>query len=252
MKQRFDKQSAIDASSRPTYPTELFEFLATLAPQSASVWDCACGNGQVSDGLTNYFSHIIATDASTQQIAHAKRMPGIEYRVAGAEKSRLDHESIDLVTIGQALHWFNFDQFYQEIERILKPNGFIVAFTYGNFRFSEPAFNQALDYLYFDILWQQHHWSHRRRFVDNGYQDIPFPFQYLPTPQLTMTMSVTKTKFYNYLQSWSSVQHYNDQKKEDPIASYLAPRMDKLWLNENTIRELNAPLTILLGKKTVT
>ena len=34
------------ADFRPHYPAALFDYLATLVPQSSVVWDCACGNGQ--------------------------------------------------------------------------------------------------------------------------------------------------------------------------------------------------------------
>ena len=54
------------------------------------------------------FPRIIATDASREQITSAAHHPAIDYRVATAENSRLPDESVGLLTVAQALHWFDF------------------------------------------------------------------------------------------------------------------------------------------------
>jgi methylase of polypeptide subunit release factors len=54
---------------RPTYPAELFNWLAQQAPAHALAWDCATGSGQAALGLAAHFDAVIATDASPQQIA---------------------------------------------------------------------------------------------------------------------------------------------------------------------------------------
>src|SRR5215831_6553804 len=105
------------ADFRPHYPAALFDYLATLAPRSTVVWDCAAGNGQASLDLAERFDRVIATDASPQQIASAKPHPKIDYRVAPAESSGLPDGSVGLVTVAQAVHWFNFEKFYAEVAR---------------------------------------------------------------------------------------------------------------------------------------
>src|SRR5262249_40414324 len=83
------------AQFRPVYPKELFAWLAEAAPSRGLVWDCACGNGQASQGLAEYFDKVIATDASAEQIAQAEPDPKIEYRVAKAESSGLASGSVN-------------------------------------------------------------------------------------------------------------------------------------------------------------
>src|SRR5689334_24821176 len=102
------------ADFRPHYPAALFDYLATLVPQNSTVWDCACGNGQASHDLATRFAKVIATDASKEQIASAKPNPKVEFRVALAEQSGLPDHSAELITIAQAIHWFDFDKFYAE------------------------------------------------------------------------------------------------------------------------------------------
>lgn len=77
------------ADCRPHYPAALFDYLATLVPTDATVWDCAAGNGQATHDLAARFAKVIATDASREQIAAAIPHPNVEFRMAPAERSGL-------------------------------------------------------------------------------------------------------------------------------------------------------------------
>jgi SAM-dependent methyltransferase len=114
----FSQAAEIYASSRPTYPETLFQTLASLAPATRSAWDCGTGNGQAAAGLAEFFESIEATDASTEQIAHAKLHPRVRYQTVPAEASGLADKSMDLVSVAQALHWFDRDRFFAEVQRI--------------------------------------------------------------------------------------------------------------------------------------
>lgn len=130
-KDHFFGHAANYAKFRPNYPRELFEYLASIAPGRGRAWDCATGNGQAAVGLSAFFECVIATDASEKQILGASRSERIEFRVAAAEKSGLESKSIDLVTVAQALHWFDLNAFYAEVIRVLKPRGILAAWCYG-------------------------------------------------------------------------------------------------------------------------
>src|SRR5437899_2141065 len=119
------------ADFRPHYPAAIFDFLATIVPRTGLVWDCACGNGQATVDLAERFEHVIATDASKEQIASATPRSKIEYRVAPAEICGLADGSIGLVTVAQAIHWFDFDRFYAEANRVLSDSGVIAVWAYG-------------------------------------------------------------------------------------------------------------------------
>ncbi|HEY9648272.1 MAG TPA: methyltransferase domain-containing protein, partial [Chroococcidiopsis sp.] len=101
----FSTQASDYAKYRPTYPEALFDYLAGLVTDHDAAWDCATGNGQVAVGLTPFFQTVYATDASADQITHAFPHPQIRYAVATAEASGLPSQSVDLVTVGLALHW---------------------------------------------------------------------------------------------------------------------------------------------------
>src|SRR2546425_12438037 len=102
------------ADFRPHYPAALFDYLATLVPRDSLVWDCAAGNGQAAVDLAARFDRVIATDASREQIASATPHPNVEFRVAPADESGLPDVSVGLLTVAQALHWFDLERFYAE------------------------------------------------------------------------------------------------------------------------------------------
>src|SRR5437867_8320752 len=130
-KDHFSKQAADYAKFRPRYPRELFEYLGSVAPSRALAWDCATGNGQAAVELAKVFNRVIATDASEKQIANARSHEIVEYRVAPAENSGIGSETIDLIMVAQALHWFDLDRFYTEGRRVLKLDGVLAASAYN-------------------------------------------------------------------------------------------------------------------------
>jgi ubiquinone/menaquinone biosynthesis C-methylase UbiE len=97
---------------RPDYPEALFAYLASLVPARKFAWDCATGNGQAAVALMPWFDRVIATDASRKQLDEARDADRITYLAAPAERTPLPDASVDLVTVAQALHWFNLPAFY--------------------------------------------------------------------------------------------------------------------------------------------
>ncbi len=130
------------ADFRPHYPAVLFDYLATLAPRTALVWDCAAGNGQATVDLAARFDRVVATDASAEQIASAQPQPGVEYRVAVAHESGLPGNSVGLLTVAQALHWFDFERFWTEANRVLIRKGVVAVWAYGINQVDGEAVNE--------------------------------------------------------------------------------------------------------------
>ena len=172
-KDYFSGHSSDYVQYRPRYPNELFVFLANVSPGTQRAWDCGTGNGQAASALAGLFSHVVATDASKSQIAHAIQNPGISYRVAKESNSGLDPQSIDLITVAQALHWFDLDLFYAECRRVLRPNGILAVWTYERASIT-PEVDSIINR--FDSETVGRYWPPERRFVDEGYASFAFPF----------------------------------------------------------------------------
>ena len=126
----FDDKADLYASSRPMYPQELFDFMAALVESHEEAWDCATGNGQAAIGLAKYFSKVEATDISKEQIANAFYSENINYSLQPGESTNFQENQFDLVNVAQALHWFDYETFWDEVHRVLKPDGAFVASSY--------------------------------------------------------------------------------------------------------------------------
>jgi SAM-dependent methyltransferase len=221
----FSGHAADYAKFRPNYPEALFDWIAAHAPARQLAWDCGCGSGQASLPLADRFERVVATDLSPQQIAAAKPHPRIEYRATSAQASGLDDTSGDVVTIAQALHWFDFDRFYTEVKRVMKPGGVVIAWTYQLLR-ADPAVDAILADFYGRVLGP--HWPPERKWVDAGYQGMPFPFAEIKTPTFEIRLSWTLPDLLAYLGTWSATQRYRKSEGSDPLPA-LGGKLGPVW-----------------------
>ena len=242
-KDHFSRLAAQYAQFRPKYPGALFDLLARVGPAHSTAWDCACGSGQATLDLAERFDSVIATDASAQQIAAAKPHPRVTYRVARAEESGIDPSSIDVITVAQSLHWFDRPAFYEEARRVLRPSGILAVWTYGIPRLNDSNLDRVMQSFYWETVGP--YWSPERRYVEDGYRSIDFPFAEIPAPSLSMRENWTLPQFLGYLRSWSSVGTYVDAHGEDPVV-----QIEKLFLPHwgTRARDVNWPLSLRLGR----
>ena len=243
-KDHFSGNAAAYGRYRPHYPPELFSFLVAQCPVRELAWDCGCGNGQASVALADHFERVYATDASAEQIAKAKPHPKITYAVAPAEASGLPDRSVDLVTVAQAIHWFDFDAFYNEVRRVSKPDGLLAAISYGLFEI-EPGLDERLHHLHRVTLGP--HWPPERRHVDENLTTIPFPFEALETPRLSLKAAWNLDDLVGYIDTWSALQRYRAETGEDPLP---ATRDDlaQLWGDSAESKSVRWPLNVRLGR----
>lgn len=248
-KDLFSKQSKEYAASRPTYPKALFEFLAGLVEHRGLAWDCATGNGQAAAALAEYFDSVVASDASKKQIENARagNSPNVHFKVFSAEKPDLADASVDLVTVAQALHWFCLDDFYREVRRVAKKDAVIAAWTYGLHSIS-PAMDQITQEFYADIVGR--YWPPEIRYVKNKYEDIPFPFQPVKTPDFQIELEWDLKNLVGYLYSWSSTQKYIEENKSDPVEK-VYPDLEAEWggkKEEDAKKKVTWPIYMRVGR----
>lgn len=213
-KDHFSRQASGYARYRPSYPQQLFRFLASLVGDPAVCWDCATGNGQAAVALAEYFQQVVASDASDSQIAEAAAHPKVSYRVATAEHSGLDASSVDLVTVGQAFHWFDQDAFIAEAQRVLRPNGVLALWCYEICKVTASC-DAVIDRLYTDIVGE--FWPPERVLIEQGYDGVELPGEMIPTPAFDMSLDWTPADMLGYLRTWSATKRYESSKGSDPV-----------------------------------
>jgi SAM-dependent methyltransferase len=213
-KDHFSRQSGGYAKHRPTYPDALFRFLASTVIHHDIAWDCATGNGQAAIALADHFSAVVASDASQAQISAALPHPKVDYRVATAEQSGLSDRSIDLVTVGQAFHWFHPVDFFAEAKRVLKPDGVLAIWCYGNCIVSE-ACDAVIDTLYSDIVGD--FWPPERVLIEEGYSSVTLPGLAIAVPKLQLVLDWRVADMLGYLRTWSACVRYETAHGRDPV-----------------------------------
>jgi ubiquinone/menaquinone biosynthesis C-methylase UbiE len=241
-KDHFSGHASAYAQARPSYPSALFDWAASQCPSRTLAWDAGCGNGQASVAWGERFDHVHATDPSAPQIANATPHPHTEYAVEPAEHCSLGDASADLATVAQALHWFDFDAYFAEVRRVLRPGGLFVALSYAVMRVT-PQVDAVVGAFERDIVGT--YWPPERAHVDDGYASIPFPLTRIDTPPFEMTLDWTSEQALAYLATWSCVQRHDSATGGDAVADLRADLTDA-WGEERRI--VTWPLTVLAGR----
>lgn len=214
MKDLFSTQSNEYAKFRPTYPPALIQEIISLCPSLNLAWDAGTGNGQFANLLSPYFARVVATDISEKQLANAVRKPNIEYSVSDSLHIHIADHHADLVTVAQAVHWFKFDEFYKEVRRVLKKDGILALISYGLMN-AEPKVNDIVLDFYNNTLHDC--WDPERRYIDEEYKTIPFPFEELKLKNYSMPYTWNIDQLIGFFSTWSGLQHYMKKYNRDPL-----------------------------------
>ena len=231
------------ADHRPRYPAALLEYLAREAGGSTLAWDCGTGNGQAAVGLAQHFTQVVATDPSADMIAHAIHHTRVMYRVARYE-SGLPAKSANLVTVAQALHWFEVEDFFREVRRVLVPDGLFAAWGYSLCRI-EPALDDVIDRYYKKTLGT--FWPPERRHTDDGYRSFVLPLNELAPPPFELSESWTMDEFLNYVRTWSGTNRCVDARGEEPVLEF-EEAVRQRWSEPAAHRQVRWPIHLRVGR----
>ena len=225
-KDNFSEQSASYKKFRPTYPAALYEEILSHVKIKDRCWDCGTGNGQVAVALAPYFQQIYATDLSENQLRQAPQLPNISYEAIRAENTNFPDAYFDLITVAQAIHWFDHVAFRKEVQRVLKAGGILAVWGYGLLRIDEHI-NPIIDDFYTNVVGK--YWDPERKHIDNHYTDIHMGLAQINVKK-TFKISVywSPDELEGYFNTWSSVRHYQKAHQNNPV-DRLMVQFRELW-----------------------
>jgi SAM-dependent methyltransferase len=239
---RFSNHAAQYAQFRISYPPALYEFLLAVTPGREAAWDCGTGNGQVAADLAPHFQLVEATDISEKQLAQAVQLSNIRYHVSSAEQTPFADGTFDLISVGQALHWFDAEAFHREVLRVAKPGAIIAEWGYGLVKV-DARLDSLIQHFYTAVVGP--YWDENRRHIDDEFARIPFPFAAVQHRRFEQRQHWDAERFLSYLQTWSSVQRYRQAVGEEPLQQIEKP-LRAIWGERG--REVCFPIFLRAGR----
>lgn len=262
---------------RPTYSQEIYSLIYQFHSQTGGEYkqaiDAGCGTGQSTAVLANHFIKVCGIDTLKDQVDSAIRKDNITYQVGPAEDlSNFKDRSIDMVSVATAFHWFNKDIFFDQVKRVLKPNGTLAIFAYYYPVITE---NSEANKVLQDLTEGQfkNYANSNIHYIKNMYRDIQFPFNtqkwyispktadttHISDPLNTSLMeaSMTIDRFSDYMKTCSAYYNWLDDPKnagkEDPVDKMISNLKKVLGVTDpGHIIHVVWPTVLVLAKDTNT
>lgn len=243
MKDNFSFSPEQYAKYRPDYPAAIFDFIYPLLNEKSIAWDCGTGNGQLAQELAKDFDRVEATDISPQQLQYAFETDNIHYSVQPAEQTHFADNTFDLITVAQAVHWFDIDKFNTEVKRVGKPGSIIALIGYELNNIS-PEIDSIIRHFYTNVIGE--YWDPERKHIRNKYQLIPFPYRELETPEVNNIKLWKFEHLIGYLNTWSAVNHFIDKNQINPVNDIEAD-LRRAWGTQE-VRRVIFPIIFRVGR----
>ncbi|MEZ0326452.1 MAG: class I SAM-dependent methyltransferase [Fimbriimonas sp.] len=228
---------------RPDYPQELFDAILENVDVRGTALDCATGTGQAASLLCDSFERVLAYDISPGQIEHLARRPNLFGFAARSEALPISGAVADLVTVAQAVHWFDLEKFWPEVHRISRPGAVVAIWGYGFFEVDEEIDPVVLRELRDPVA---PYWGSGNLILLEEYRTIPFPFEEIASPKIVMRQQWTLDRLLDYVGTWSALNRH--AVEEGPgLLERARKALLPLWGAEQ-VREVRMPVTLKMGR----
>ncbi|XP_072974693.1 uncharacterized protein [Typha angustifolia] len=253
----FCKQADKYAATRPSYPPELFQYIASKTPNHDLAWDVGTGSGQAAVSLAKMYKNVVATDTSEEQLSHAPKLPNVTYIHTPDPTHSLsdlhvaDPSTVDLITVAQALHWFDLPTFYAQARSLLKCHVGVLAVWCYTLAEVDPAVDSVFRRVY---TCAEPYWAPERRTVEDEYRGIDFPFDPVDGEEGTGPVNFAAESamdletFLTYVRSWSAYQTAQEKGvellTERTVGDFL-----KAWGGDGSaVKVVTFPIFLRIGK----
>uniref|UniRef100_A0A5B7B2P0 Methyltransferase type 11 domain-containing protein n=1 Tax=Davidia involucrata TaxID=16924 RepID=A0A5B7B2P0_DAVIN len=253
----FDKQAEIYLDTRPNYPSEWYAMLVDRTTHHTLAWDVGTGNGQAALGVAEHYEQVIGTDVSEAQLKCAMPHPRVRYLHTPLSLSDDElvtliggEDSVDLVTVAQAVHWFDLPRFYSIVTRLLrKPGGIFAVWGYNDITVS-PTFDPVMKRFHDTTL---PFWDPNIQYIFDGYRTLPFPFESVDLGcegkplLLDIPKELSFDGFLGMLRSWSAVTTAKG-KGIDLLSEGLVKEFESAWGGPKLVKSVFYKAFMLAGK----
>ena len=196
---------------RPTYGSEIYDFIKEIISDNSLAWDCACGSGQATNELAKIFKMVVATDVDSNQLSKSSKIENVEYLQCGEFNNSLKDESVDFISVATGIHWLDTDKFYKESERVLKKGGILGVWGYTGVNIHpdiDPVFKEIVaEYL-------MPYYPESIKIAFNRYVDIELPFEQIKSRNYTIVKKWNFLEFKSYILSFTAMQTYKAKMGE--------------------------------------
>ena len=212
-----------------------------------------CATKQVAE----HYEQVVATDVSEVQLERATLHPRIRYlhtplttkddelvSLIGGENS------VDLITVAQAIHWFDLPKFYALASRLLrKPGGIIAVWCYRSLSVS-PTFDAAMKAFSVTTL---PFWDANANIVFDEYKTLPFPFESvgLGSEGSPLVIDIPKElSFEGFLRMVGSLSAVATAKSQgvDLLTDEVVQGLESAWGSPKLVRTITYKGFVLAGK----
>lgn len=126
MDAKYTNKAKYYSKYRPTYPNECVEYILSESKlkENSCVADIGAGTGIFTKKIMDKDFTTYAIESNKDMFNELNKLKNDNLITihTKAEKTKLSNNSIDLITVAQAFHWFDKYEFKQECNRILKEN----------------------------------------------------------------------------------------------------------------------------------
>ena len=255
---------------RPKYPEEFFQKILDLLPSEKRVnyLDIATGTGALIFPLSSHFSNIsLGIDSSGSQIATALKKVE-DFKLKNLQFNMMDVLEVpnfiaknqiskfDLITIGQALHWFDIPVVLKMIKNeLLNENGILSVLSYACLGYEYNVKDQTKANLgyqryqeWYEII--EKYFDCDRGALMKGFEGSPFKeiFGNMEKDEKIYKNETTDVDFVKYLKTYSAYNCYCDKNSKnagykDPILKLEEEiKKDLANFDANEFYDLEKPL----------
>ncbi|KAL3718056.1 hypothetical protein ACJRO7_003231 [Eucalyptus globulus] len=257
MQSPYDQVTKGYVATRPRYPDQWFSKLSALTSRHALAWDAGTGNGQAAIAVAEHYERVIATDISEPMLKQGIPHPRVQYLHTPPSLSEDEmvamlggENSVDLITVATAVHWFDIPKFYSVARRVLcKPGGVIAVWTYTDMIEVNPEFEHILRRLREACKPYQ---KPGAQYFFEEYRNLPFPFESVglgcegQPAQLEMPREMSFETLLSVLRTASAVatakQHGVDLLTDDVVKEF-----ETAWGGSDLVRTVKFKVFMLAG-----